>query len=298
MRLNLSKRQSEAISRNAWWFKCGSCLSSVGFGTKRLAKRYRLGLQVIRNQFAFHGGKRGPKAKIHAGFPAKRWRDKANEAIMDHYQQEALATARHDCFMTPGMVRYWMNHERRKEQGRATAKRIYHTRIKLCPELKEKRRKAHASWKQNNKAAVVRWAKKWRENNKEKLRSYSKKRSRPKDRVVENLRKRLRQYLKGVDIGGCLGLIGCTRKRLIRHIESRLEQGMDWANYGSVWHIDHIVPCAMFNLSDPCAAKKCFHYSNLRPLFAAKNMEKGALLYDTDGWLKLEVNKRNLLTLK
>lgn len=48
---------------------------------------------------------------------------------------------------------------------------------------------------------------------------------------------------------------------------------MTWANYGE-WHIDHILPCASFNLSDYKEQQKCFHYTNLQPLWAVDNYKK------------------------
>ena len=40
-------------------------------------------------------------------------------------------------------------------------------------------------------------------------------------------------------------------------------------------HIDHILPCASFDLTDSKEQKKCFHYSNLQPLWAEDNLRKG-----------------------
>ena len=49
---------------------------------------------------------------------------------------------------------------------------------------------------------------------------------------------------------------------------------MAWDNYGTgqngkgtqEWQIDHIKPCASFDLSKESEQKKCFHYTNLQPL--------------------------------
>jgi hypothetical protein len=41
------------------------------------------------------------------------------------------------------------------------------------------------------------------------------------------------------------------------------------------WHIDHIVPCESFDLTDPAQQGQCFHFSNLQPLWARENLRKG-----------------------
>ena len=40
------------------------------------------------------------------------------------------------------------------------------------------------------------------------------------------------------------------------------------------WHIDHIIPVARFDLTDAEQQRRCFHYSNLQPLWAADNLAK------------------------
>ena len=68
---------------------------------------------------------------------------------------------------------------------------------------------------------------------------------------------------------------GCTSEELIKHIESQWEEGMSWNNWTpNGWHIDHIIPMSSFNMLDENQAKKCWHYSNLRPLWANENLEK------------------------
>jgi hypothetical protein len=68
-------------------------------------------------------------------------------------------------------------------------------------------------------------------------------------------------------------LLGCTISFFIKHLEKHFRPGMSWENYGK-WHIDHIIPCAAFDLGDPSQQRQCFHYTNLRPLWAIQNLKK------------------------
>lgn len=70
-------------------------------------------------------------------------------------------------------------------------------------------------------------------------------------------------------------LLGCTIQECREHLESQFKEGMTWENHGTHgWHIDHIRPCASFDLTDPEQQKQCFHYTNLQPLWADENLEK------------------------
>jgi hypothetical protein len=72
-----------------------------------------------------------------------------------------------------------------------------------------------------------------------------------------------------------LALIGCSIKDLRLYLESLWQPGMSWETYGTDgWHIDHILPCASFDLLDPEQQRKCFHYTNLQPLWAKDNLRK------------------------
>ncbi len=68
-------------------------------------------------------------------------------------------------------------------------------------------------------------------------------------------------------------LTGCSVPQLRNWLENRFKSGMSWGNYGQ-WHIDHIIPCAVFDLSKPEERKKCFHFSNLQPLWDWENHAK------------------------
>ena len=71
-----------------------------------------------------------------------------------------------------------------------------------------------------------------------------------------------------------LKLIGSSVPFVRKWIESKFVDGMTWDNHGE-WHIDHIRPCASFDLTDPDQQKECFNYKNLQPLWAKDNLTKG-----------------------
>lgn len=73
-------------------------------------------------------------------------------------------------------------------------------------------------------------------------------------------------------------LVGCTPTELAARIEAKFQPGMTWDNHGiHGWHIDHIRPCAAFDLRVPDQRKQCFHYTNLQPLWSRENVQKGTL---------------------
>jgi hypothetical protein len=73
-----------------------------------------------------------------------------------------------------------------------------------------------------------------------------------------------------------LELIGCDRETFISHIEKQFTEGMTWENYGlKGWHVDHIIPLSLFDLTIENEVKKACHYTNLQPLWWQDNLEKG-----------------------
>lgn len=97
--------------------------------------------------------------------------------------------------------------------------------------------------------------------------------------ISERIRHRIRNVLNGkVKSKSTLELLGCSIDDLKNHLQSKFYANMSWQNYGTYWHIDHIRPCASFNLENEEEQKICFHYSNLQPLTAKENLIKGARL--------------------
>jgi len=71
--------------------------------------------------------------------------------------------------------------------------------------------------------------------------------------------------------------LGCTIDHARRHIEKQFRKGMSWDNHGE-WELDHIIPLAKWDLTNPQHIKRANHYSNLQPLWKQENRAKGARL--------------------
>jgi len=100
----------------------------------------------------------------------------------------------------------------------------------------------------------------------------------PSFRIKCNLSTRLWKAAKhdgAIKVSTTIALIGCSPAKLRFYLETLFKPGMSWENYGE-WHIDHIRPCASFDLMDPEQQAICFHYTNLQPLWATDNHKKGA----------------------
>lgn len=121
----------------------------------------------------------------------------------------------------------------------------------------------------------------WRANHAKRIERQRKNRSRlrlnVRFRILESLRARVtRAMRREYKSDSTLSLLGCSIESFKLYIESKFECGMSWENYGRTgWHIDHIIPCALFDLSKPDHQRRCFHFSNLQPLWAVDNMRKG-----------------------
>lgn len=99
----------------------------------------------------------------------------------------------------------------------------------------------------------------------------------PATRIASAQRVRLRRALRGaLKSDRTFSLVGCSPDRLVQYLQAQFREGMSWENYGRVWQVDHKKPCAKFDLTQPSEQQKCFHFTNLQPLFSAENFRKGA----------------------
>ncbi len=121
----------------------------------------------------------------------------------------------------------------------------------------------------------------YRVENKEKIRAYQKvwdKKDREKvqSRIKRNLRRRIIHVIQsGYKSDSTMNLLGCDISFFLNHLEKLFDDTMNWDNYGQFgWHIDHIIPCDSFDLTLEEEQRKCFHYTNLQPLWWSDNLSK------------------------
>ena len=133
-----------------------------------------------------------------------------------------------------------------------------------------------------------------REEKREYTRNYenSRKQKDPQFRLSKILRSRINQVLKNQKTTKdlhLLELLGCSLEECKQFISSKFTNNMSWENHGTIWHIDHIIPCNYFNLSNIEEQKICFNYRNLQPLLIKDNLSKSDNLPDNFEELLLEI---------
>lgn len=136
-------------------------------------------------------------------------------------------------------------------------------------------------WHKANPVKSRRIKRKYRELNKEKARTWRIPylRARLKKDISFKLYKylgnRMRYALRAsIKLNRTPHLLGCSISDFKIYLESKFTPEMTWENYGPVWEIDHIMPCAIFDLSKPEHQRRCFHFSNLQPLLKSDNRRK------------------------
>ena len=137
-------------------------------------------------------------------------------------------------------------------------------RNKMKPETKEKILKNQREWDRKQKV------------------------TNPAYKIKYNIKSRLGLLLKKQKITKrerTLDYIGCSFEDFKNHLEKQFQPGMSWEKR-TEWHIDHIVPVNYFiknfDFNDINVQKKCFHYTNLRPLWKSDNLSKGAKIISGD----------------
>lgn len=267
-----SKSCAAYMAKPLPWLECSKCMAVIGLGLRSTAKL--LGLrtpQQVASAWTVRGIKRTIPAEGSWDLYARRrgmcHRSKMVPAIHplpwwgDHESASAWMSNVEAWF--PDWSAPWDEIERQRAFRR--------TFERMNPEVRRKRRRfegaIYPSQAPDLKAAYARKYIKLR-----KLRD-------PGFKIARNLRNRFKEIMevaRDPSRKWNSSLIGCDTHRLAAHLESQFTRGITWENYGTHWHVDHIIPCAAFDHTKPEQVRQCWHFTNLRPLEAKANMAKGA----------------------
>lgn len=138
-------------------------------------------------------------------------------------------------------------------------------------------------WRADNRVKVQKQKRLWLEKNRDLInkKERNKRKTNCAYKIKKNLRRRVNQVItRNNKSDSTLNLLGCSVYELIQYLEKQFVHGMSWENYGE-WHIDHIKPCAGFDLTKKKQQKICFHYTNLQPLWGIDNIRKSDKVLDT-----------------
>ena len=150
------------------------------------------------------------------------------------------------------------------------------------PEYRERINRQQREWVAENRERHKQRHREWIAENREEINRHLRERhaNDPQYKLGQTLRGRIRDAIKNqrtAKATSSLELLGVDDISIvIEHLEQQFQPGMTWENHGPRgWHIDHIRPCASFDLTDPEQQRACFHYTNLQPLWAEENLSKG-----------------------
>ena len=73
-------------------------------------------------------------------------------------------------------------------------------------------------------------------------------------------------------------IFGCSKHYIKMWIESNMTKEMTWDNYGTYWNLDHVKPCASFNLEEKDNLLECFNWRNTMPVTVKQNLKKNTLI--------------------
>jgi predicted transcriptional regulator len=164
--------------------------------------------------------------------------------------------------------------------GREVATKKYFSK----PETKERLKKNHKKWAEQNKEHLTKYLKEYRENNVDKIRQIKRDYERnrkardPLYKLISNFRTAIYTVLKESNVdkyGHYFDILQYTPEQLISHLENKFTDKMSWDNYGD-WHVDHKLPITYFNISEMGDEEfmRCWSLDNLQPMWGIENIRK------------------------
>ena len=280
--------------------ECLKCHGAVGLKCKESARllrvshkivyenRRRLGLRVLtRKEANRNHAIRGGRARPHLwGITNPTTVDEWQAWAYRKDQKEWIEFASIACWSKDTNVQremarlaYYRNHETNKARSRAASRATYQKR-KHDPTWIQKRREQQKKLHAVNPEYKRLWQKDYKKRHPEKVRQWQRKhRSKPINRAYSNLRSRIREVFKGKR--SAVSVFGCSKEEFELHMQAQFTDGMHWNNYGTFWHIDHIIPLSHFDPYNEQHKRIANHWTNLRPLKAVENIRRGNRMKET-----------------
>lgn len=155
---------------------------------------------------------------------------------------------------------------------------IKQKRKKYREENIEKFKRKDRFYHERNRAKRLKYLKDWQFKNKHKRYAKEKKRAMVdihfaiKRRLHNRIKKAIKNNSKHTTT---VKYLGCSIEFFKKYFTSLFVDSMTWDDFlcGKI-HIDHIIPCSKFDLSQEQDQLICFHYTNLQPLWAKDNIKK------------------------
>lgn len=175
-------------------------------------------------------------------------------------------------------------------ENKARKERYYKTREQTLiknkqkyEQNKEKCIERSKLYYEKNRDKVNEKNKLYQQNNKEKINSYrnqyfkNRKATDPIFKFQIYYKTRLYKALKKTNTKKSkhsFELLDCSIDKLKAWFEYNFDENMTWENQGTYWHIDHIKPCASYDLKNENEIIECFKWTNLRPCEKKENIIK------------------------
>jgi hypothetical protein len=154
----------------------------------------------------------------------------------------------------------------------------------MCRDYKKRNKQKisdyNKQYKLDHKEDIIVYNKKYNIENRTKIQTRhtkylrNRRKTNPEYKISLTIRNRTKRILKGEKTKSTLELLGCSYCFLIKWIESQFENDMTFENHGKLWHLDHVIPCKKFNVINKVDQERCFHWTNLQPLYGLDNLKK------------------------
>ena len=187
-----------------------------------------------------------------------------------------------------------------KEFHKSNNKCGYRSHCKKCrPIVDPYRPEYFKKWREKNFEAKSSADKKYREKNHEKIKlyrstkEYKKKKSVWDKNTYEKIKKdplsllkarmksSMSESIKYSKKNQYFKMLGYTVEDLKARLEQTFTEDMSWDNYGrGGWHIDHIKPLVLFDMSKESDFIKAWSLENLQALSESENCSKGSMYED------------------